>query len=213
MAKDMIRHQKIDYSVDPTNNTFAQPKVMSIEERSVLLGFRPSTVWLTGLSGAGKTTIATHVESALLHAGIPVVVIDGDSLRQSLCTDLGFETADRRENVRRAASIARLVNESGFTAIVALISPSELDRRLARTIINPHYFLEVYLSAPLAVCAERDPKGLYSRALAGKINDFTGVSAPYDVPDKPELELNTGEYTIDKCTQAVCNLVVKYCSV
>ncbi len=211
MAQHRSRDQQADPAASRSNATFAPPHLLRSAERAALLGFKPATVWLTGLSGAGKSTIASHVEVALLRDGMPAVVIDGDVLRRTVCTDLGFSPADRTENVRRAAAIARLVNEAGLIAIVALISPSSIDRRMARSMVAPHCFLEVYLSAPLAVCAGRDPKGLYARAFAGEIGNFTGVSAPYEVPDGPDLELDTGRHPIEHCSQAVRDLVVHAC--
>jgi adenylylsulfate kinase len=156
---------------------------------------KPVTIWLTGLSGAGKSTIAFELERQLLSQGHPCCVLDGDKVRLGLSNDLGFDPADRRENVRRVAHVAQLMNDAGLIVITALISPMQADRAMAREIIGPGNFVETYLSAPLDTCARRDLKGLYSQALAGSIPSFTGISAPYEVPPNPELEIDTATLT------------------
>ena len=161
------------------------------------------TLWLTGLSGSGKSTLALALEQALQAQGRACVVLDGDVLRRSLCRNLGFSAADRSENIRRVAEVARLINQGGALAIVALISPMAADRATARSILGADRMLEVYLSTPLEVCEQRDPKGLYRRARAGAIADFTGISAPYQAPCKPQLVLDTGQLPLPECTSLV----------
>lgn len=163
-----------------------------------MLGQRPLTIWLTGLSGAGKSTLAAELEARLIDAGRACYVLDGDNVRQGLNRDLGFSPADRRENIRRVAEVARLMNDAGLIVITAFISPYREDRRMARDIIGSERFLEVYLSTPLAVCEARDPKGLYRRAREGGVSEFTGINAPYEVPEAPELVLNTDEFLVDE---------------
>ncbi|RST48053.1 adenylyl-sulfate kinase [Variovorax sp. DXTD-1] len=156
-------------------------------------------VWLTGLSGAGKSTLAHELRARLLTSGKPSVVLDGDRVRSGLCSDLGFEPQDRRENVRRVAELAKLILESGQIAIVALISPTRDDRQWARRIIGAPHFVEVYCQCPLEICESRDVKGLYRLARSGGIGQFTGISAPYEPPLEPEVVLNTGVSGISEC--------------
>lgn len=152
----------------------------------------PPTLWLTGLSGAGKTSIALALEQQLRAEGLAVFVLDGDVLRQGLNRDLGFAPGDRRENIRRTAEVARLMNQAGVLVIAALISPYREDRAMAGEIIGAVQFIEVFVSTPVDVCEARDPKGLYARARAGELAQFTGVSAPYEAPLAPALSLDTG---------------------
>jgi adenylyl-sulfate kinase len=159
--------------------------------RGRIPGQRPFTVWLTGLSGAGKTTIARALDNRLVAEGRAVFGLDGDDLRRGLCRDLGFSPDDRRENIRRAAEVARLMNQTGLIVIAAFISPYREDRENARAVIGLERFLEVFVDAPLEVCAARDVKGLYKRAMAGEIADFTGVSAPYEPPESPGVHLHS----------------------
>jgi adenylylsulfate kinase len=151
----------------------------------------PPTLWLTGLSGAGKTSIAQALEQQLRAEGVAVFVLDGDVLRQGLNRDLGFAPGDRHENIRRTAEVARLMNQAGVLVIAALISPYRDDRSMAGEIIGAAQFIEIHISTPVAVCEARDPKGLYARARAGELPQFTGVSAPYEAPLAPALSLDT----------------------
>jgi adenylyl-sulfate kinase len=160
-------------------------------------------VWLTGLSAAGKSTIATELERQLFSQGKHAWVLDGDNVRHGLCSDLGFSPDDRKENIRRIGEVAKLFAEAGFVCITAFISPYRSDRDLARGIAPDGKFIEVYLSAPLAVCEQRDPKGLYAKARAGEITEFTGVSAPYEPPVKPELELQTDRMSPTECVAVI----------
>jgi adenylyl-sulfate kinase len=160
-------------------------------------------VWLTGLSGSGKTTIARALELELRQSGRVVCVLDGDCLRRGLCSDLGFTPADRQENIRRVGEVARLFADAGLICIVALISPYRQDRDRARATAPVGRFLEVHVSAPLAVCEQRDPKGLYARARAGELKDFTGISAPYEAPAQPEIELPTDRLSVPECVALV----------
>lgn len=155
------------------------------------------TVWLTGLSGAGKTTTAYALERRLFHSGCSAHVLDGENLRLGLSANLGFGALERSENVRRAAHVARLCNEVGLITIVALVSPYAADRAEARRIIGAERFCEIYMSAPLKVCEDRDDTGLYARARRGEIARFTGISAPYEKPGSPDLDLNAGELSVE----------------
>ena len=155
-----------------------------------------STVWLTGLSGAGKTTLADGLHQRLSAQGRASFVLDGDVVRTGLCKDLGFSAADRQENIRRVAEVARLMNAAGLTVICALISPLRADRDMARAIVGAERFLEVHVATPLEICEQRDPKGLYRRARANAIAQFTGISSPYEMPATPALRLDTSELAL-----------------
>jgi adenylyl-sulfate kinase len=148
-------------------------------------------VWLTGLSGSGKTTIATELERQLFEAGKHTYLLDGDILRCGLCSDLGFSAEDRCENIRRAGEVAALFADAGIIVIAAFISPFRADRERVRHVLPPGRFVEVFVNAPLEVCEQRDVKGLYAKARAHQIAEFTGISAPYEVPECPEIELHT----------------------
>ncbi len=164
------------------------------------------TLWFTGLSGAGKTTLAQGLLARLLESGRPALVLDGDQMRQGLNRDLGFAREDRQENARRLAEVAKLLNAAGVTAIVAIISPYAEDRAMARAIVGAP-FAEIHLDASLQVCAARDVKGLYARAAAGSLPGFTGVSAPYEPPSQPELVLHTGGDSVDTCLATLADFV------
>lgn len=160
-------------------------------------------VWLTGFSGAGKTTIAFALNQELINAGRHAVVLDGDILRRGLCSDLGFSPEDRRENIRRVGEVANLFARSGAICICAFISPYRRERDLARSLAPRGRFLEIYLSTPLEICERRDPKGLYAKARAGKITEFTGISSPYEPPMNPDVELRTDLLDVSQCVSAI----------
>lgn len=183
------------------SNIFWHSGKISPEFRQALFGQRPATIWLTGLSGSGKSTLAYELEKKLLMEGRACVVLDGDNIRHCLNKDLGFSAADRHENIRRTAEVARLMNEAGLMVITAFISPYREDRELARTIIGDSRFIEVYLSAEVAVCEARDPKGLYAKARSGQIPEFTGISSPYEAPLCPTLALDTGALSLEDAAQ------------
>jgi adenylylsulfate kinase len=165
--------------------------VVSDHDRARMFRQKAATVWLTGLSGAGKSTVAYELERRLIDLGHPCYVLDGDNIRHGLASDLGFSKEDRHENIRRVAHVAQLMNDAGLIVITALISPMEEDRAMAREIIGGDRFVETYLSASVHECAQRDPKGLYAKARAGAITSFTGVSAPYEPPANPNLCVDT----------------------
>lgn len=162
----------------------------------------PPVIWMTGLPGAGKSTIARALHGTLLSAGVKVIVLDGDTLREGLCSDLGFSDADRIENVRRIAHVARLFQQAGHVVVVATISPLAVQRKLARSIIGGG-FLETFISASAELCAQRDPKGMYAQARSGKITQFTGVSSPYEVPASPDLTIDTSRCRVESAVATV----------
>lgn len=160
-------------------------------DREKLLGHRGATVWLTGLSGSGKSTVADALAAKLHELGVLTAILDGDNVRHGLNRDLGFSPEDRKENIRRIAEVAKLFSSFGVVNILAFISPYREDRDFARSIREEDDFLEVYVKVPLEVAEERDPKGLYAKARSGEIPSFTGISAPYEEPLDPELVLDT----------------------
>lgn len=174
---------------------------VSSSRHATLLGHEPLTLWLTGLSGSGKSTLASALELRLTDFGHPCYRLDGDNLRHGLNRDLGFSPEDRRENIRRVAEVARLMNDAGLVVITAFISPYRADRHMAREIIGAERFVEVYLSADLATCERRDPKGLYAKARRGELPGFTGVNAPYETPEAPDIVVDTGAVSVDEATQ------------
>ena len=175
----------------PSPNVVRHTGKLTAEERYRHLGVRGATVLFTGLSGSGKSTLAAAVEELLVKRGQPAFMVDGDNLRHNLCSDLGFSPEDRAENLRRAGAVAQILAEDGTVALMSLISPSAEERRKLREVHVDRglTFFEVYVNTPLEVCERRDPKGLYARARAGELSDFTGVDAPYEVPLHPDLEL------------------------
>jgi bifunctional enzyme CysN/CysC len=170
----------------------ADRRKVAPQARAARLGQRPFVLWITGLPRSGKSSLAYALEERLFAAGKVVQVLDGETLRRGLSRDLGFRDADRRENLRRAAEVARLNADAGLITIVALVSPLAADRRQARAIVGDDRFVEVFCDAPLAVCEARDEDGLYVRARAGEATNVTGVDAPYEPPTAPDLRLDTG---------------------
>lgn len=177
------------------------------EEREEILGQKGCVVWFTGLSGAGKSTVARRVEQMLLELGTKTYVLDGDNLRFKLNKDLGFSPADRTENIRRVGCVAELFADAGTVCLTAFISPYQKDRDAARELVPDGRFFEVHVSTSLEACEERDPKGLYKKARTGEIPSFTGVSAPYEAPENPELDIDTAGKTVDESAQEVIDFL------
>lgn len=177
------------------------------EARVDKLGQGGVVVWLTGLSGSGKSTVAREVELALVENGYNAYVLDGDNVRHGLNRDLGFSPEDRTENIRRIGEVAKLMSEANLVVLTAFISPYRADRDLARSLVPEGAFLEVFCDTVLETCEERDPKGLYKKARAGEIPQFTGISAPYEAPEKAELILDSGHESLEESTRRVLVLL------
>lgn len=173
-------------------------RMLQRSDREKLLQQRGITLWFTGLSGAGKSTLAIALEKELYRKKFLCRILDGDNIRSGINNNLGFSPADRMENVRRIAEIAKLFVDSGIVTIAAFISPTRAIRRLAADILGKNDFLEIYLSTPLAECEKRDVKGLYRKARQGEISDFTGITAPFESPEHPFLQLDTSRYTLEE---------------
>lgn len=164
-------------------------------------------IWMTGLSGAGKSTLAHALKKELQSRGITAVILDGDDLRRGINSNLGYSESDRMENIRRAAHIADLLRRQGIWCIAALITPMESMRELARKIVGSEHFTLVYVKAPLEVCMARDPKNLYKKAIAGEISDFTGVSAPFEEPENPDITTDTSAYSREACLKYILQVL------
>ena len=183
-------------SLHKSHNIYWSRGKVTSEQRNVRNGQSGCVVWLTGLSASGKSTIATELERELFNLGRHVYILDGDNVRHGLCSDLGFSPQDRKENIRRVGEAAKLFADAGIICVTAFISPYRSDRELVRAIVEKGRFIEVYVNAPIEVCEARDPKGLYAKARAHQIKEFTGVSAPYEAPTAPDLELRTDQATV-----------------
>ena len=166
---------------------------VSKQDRSSQKQHRPCIIWFTGFSGSGKSTVAGALEHALHQAGVHTYLLDGDNVRHGLCKDLAFSDADRQENIRRVGEVAKLMLDAGLVVLTAFISPFSAERQMVRELVGEGEFIEVFLDTPLAVCEERDPKGLYVKARAGEIKHFTGIDSEYQIPSNPEVVLDTSQ--------------------
>lgn len=170
--------------------------------------FLPKVIWFTGLSGAGKSTLAGSLAEALGKLGIPLRILDGDDLRRGLNSDLGFDLAAREENLRRAAEVAKILRESGLMCLSCFITPTENLRERVRSIIGRENIVEVFVNAPLRVCEDRDVKGLYRKARSGAIQEFTGISSPFEIPACPDIEVRTDLYPVEDCVEQCLALIL-----
>lgn len=191
-----------------TNITWHEATVTA-EDREKLLNQKGCVIWFTGLSGSGKSTLANAVEQVLHQQRHHTYVLDGDNVRHGLNKNLGFSPEDREENIRRVGEVAKLFSDAGTIVMTAFISPYCADRDQARALIAENRFVEVFVDCPLDVCEERDTKGLYKKARAGEIKEFTGISAPYEPPLNPEVTVNTAALSIEECALAVVEALVK----
>jgi adenylylsulfate kinase len=193
-------------------STMSEPKAENLtwhigevdrDARATAHGHRGAVLWLTGLSGSGKSTIGHRVERMLIERGAFAYVLDGDNIRHGLNRDLGFSPEDRVENIRRIGEVARLFADAGALVLSAFISPYRQDRDRVRALMGPGEFIEVFVDTPLEICEARDPKGLYKKARAGEISNFTGLDAPYEVPENPEVHLETADLSVDEAASQV----------
>lgn len=187
---------------EDASNLVRAEGLVDAAERASMLGHRSYTVWFTGLSGSGKSTLAFGVEQALLERGVAAYVLDGDNTRLGLNRDLGFSAEDRSENIRRVGEVCRLMQDAGLVVLAAFISPYDADRRSVRELHEPGRFSEIFVDTPIELCEERDVKGLYARARAGEVKEFSGVSAPYEPPLEPELRIETSR-PLGECVREV----------
>lgn len=192
-----------------SKNTVWHEAVVTRTLREQQNGHKSIAIWFTGLSGSGKSTLAHKVEEYLYKQGCRTFVFDGDNVRHGLCADLDFSAGSRTENIRRIGEMVKLFLDGGVIALTAFISPNVNDRQRVRNLVGNDNFLEIYCRCDISVCEQRDVKGLYKRARAGEIKEFTGISAPYETPENPELEIDTGSRPIEECVQAVVQLLAK----
>ena len=177
-------------------------------EKEKLLNQKGIAIWMTGLSGSGKTTIGIALEKILFEKGLLVELLDGDIVREGINKNLGFSDEDRKENIRRIAEVTKLFVNCGIITICCFVSPTIEIRSIAKTIIGEKDFLEIYVNASLEVCERRDVKGLYAKARKGELKDFTGIDAPYEVPLFPSLEIKTNEITVDECVKLIMKKII-----
>lgn len=190
------------------NNLVWHHATVTRQRRAALNHHQSTVLWFTGLSGAGKSTLAHAVEERLYQLGYHTFVLDGDNVRHNLCKDLGFSAEARVENIRRVGEVAKLFVEAGVIVLTAFISPFTEDRTKARQLLGDD-FVEIYCDCSLAICEQRDVKGLYQRARAGKVKEFTGISSPYEIPDAPELSIATGTQDLETCVEQVLAYLIQ----
>ena len=186
-----------------TTNVVWQQHQISRADRAAAKNQQPCLLWFTGLSGAGKSTIANALDVALFKMGHHTFLLDGDNVRHGLNKDLGFSDSDRVENIRRIGEVSKLFTDAGLIVLSAFIAPFASDRLMVRNLFPAGEFIEVFVSTPLEVCEQRDPKGLYKRARSGQIKQFTGIDSPYEVPSNPELSLDTSKLAVEECTRLI----------
>jgi bifunctional enzyme CysN/CysC len=196
-------------SLQKSHNIYWSRGKVTAGQRALRNAHPGRVVWLTGLSASGKSTIAVELERELFNLGRHVYTLDGDNMRHGLCSDLGFSARDRKENIRRVGETAKLFADAGIICITAFISPYREDRDMVRQLMPPGTLVEVYVNAPVEVCEQRDPKGLYAKARANQIKDFTGISAPYEPPPKPEIELRTDHLTVPESVARIVEYLAR----
>jgi bifunctional enzyme CysN/CysC len=208
-SNETVAAGMIDFALRRATNIHHQKQTVSKAERTNLMHHRPAVLWFTGLSGSGKSTIANLVESALHARGVHTILLDGDNVRHGLNRDLGFTEQDRVENIRRIGEVAKLMTNAGLVVLCSFISPFKAERRMVREQLDTEEFIEIFVDTPLEQCIARDPKGLYKRALAGEIKNFTGVDQPYEKPENPELHLQAGSKEADRLAGEVIEALVQ----
>lgn len=195
--------QTVPTTSPPSTNVVWHHATVTRTHREAQNGHSGAILWFTGLSGAGKSTLAHAVDERLHQRGCRSFVLDGDNVRHGLCGDLGFSAQDRQENIRRIGEVAKLFMEAGMLVLTAFISPYRMDRKRVREMVADGDFIEVYCAAPIEVCETRDVKGMYKKARAGIIPEFTGISSPYEAPENPEVTLDTGRLDLAECVGRV----------
>jgi len=190
----------------PEENIVWHDHPVTREDREGLHRHQGAVIWFTGLSGSGKSTLAGALEQALYQTGVSTYLLDGDNVRHGLCRDLGFNDTDRRENIRRVGEVARLMVDAGLVVLTAFISPHRAERRMVRDMLPAGRFIEVFVDTPLAVCEARDPKGLYKKARAGELPNFTGIDSVYEAPEQPEIHLD-GQQLVTYLTDHLLDLL------
>ena len=191
------------------NNIVWHHATVTRTRRELQSGHRGAIIWFTGLSGSGKSTLAHAVEEVLYQQGSRTFVLDGDNVRHGLCSDLGFSNRDREENIRRIGETAKLFMEAGVIVLTAFISPFRADRERVRGMVEHGDFIEIYCDAPIETCESRDVKGMYKKARAGLIAEFTGITSPYEKPENPELIVNTGKAELNECVHQVMDVLTQ----
>ena len=206
----MIVDRAVSKSLKNSEKNIKKEKgLVSSEKRSELFNQKPVTIWLTGLSGSGKTTVAMLLEKKLMDIGNRSYVLDGDNLRFGINKDLGFSSADRKENIRRVSEISSLMNQAGLIVITSFISPYKKDRDMAKNVIGDNNFLEVYIDTPISECEKRDPKGLYKKVRSGELKNFTGIDDLYEEPENPAIVIPTLDYQPEEATDLIINYLKK----
>lgn len=190
-----------------TENIITHTFEVAQSDRIGKLNQNPTLLWFTGLSGSGKSTLSNAVEKLLFDAGFITYALDGDNIRKGICNNLSFSDADRTENIRRIGEVAGLMLDAGLIVCASFVSPFEADRKLVRSIVGAPHFAEIFVSTPLAECERRDVKGLYAKARAGKIPNFTGISSPYQEPTNPELSIDTTNLSLEKAAKTVFDFI------
>ena len=191
-------------------NIYWHDGAITRSDREHLNGHRGFTIWFTGLSASGKSTLAVATEKTLYERGYHTYILDGDNVRHGLNKNLGFSPEDRMENIRRIGETANLFRDCGIINLTAFISPYRKDRQTARALYNDNSFIEVFVDCPLEVCEQRDPKGVYKKARQGIIKEFTGIDAPYEAPENPEVHLRTDKMSVEECVELIINYLIMH---
>lgn len=205
----MSPYKEIETKKEKSSDVVWHLASVSHDERVELNGHKPAVLWFTGLSGSGKSTVANAVDKMLHDLGCKTYVLDGDNVRHGLNGDLGFSDTDRVENIRRIGEVSKLFADAGLLVSTAFISPFIADRKMVREALNSGEFIEVFVDTPLEVCEQRDPKGLYKKARAGEIKNFTGIDSAYEVPVKPEIHIETADKPVEVCAQEVVSYLLE----
>jgi len=207
ITNETVGCSMINFALRRSQNIHLQNLTINKKLREKLNGHKGMVIWLTGISGSGKSTIANALEQDLYHKGNKTYVLDGDNIRHGLNKDLGFTDKDRVENIRRVAEVAKLMLDAGMIVIASFISPFRIERQMARSLFQKDEFKEIFISTPLKVAEKRDPKGLYKKARAGQIPNFTGISSSYEEPLQPDLVIKTDKISVNNAVKEILNLI------